>query len=245
MAILDTIVDNTRSLIRSGYYRPCPVDMHVPSLRNILSKAFSIVAELKPKSPTSQNPYFASSEVQIRLTSMTTFADAFSILTEPTFFYGNVEYLIHAVQFNKPLLMKDFIVDPSQILSAPKGSAVLLIKKILTWDEVDAIVQFAHQHGYETLLEIDNKSDFVEADKTDTDIIGINNRNLETMELTIGLDQTLVHNMKPNVPIVGLSGYQTPLQIEAAKSSGLNGIVIGTALSKMNINQLQCFLDPL
>lgn len=228
---LDLFVSNANSLIDQGYYDR-KINAEVPNfLQSIQKSRFSIVAELKIKSPTSGIEYFSRREANSRIQQMARYADALSILTEPNYFAGSIKFLELASKMNVPVLMKDFIVDERQLRVPPKGAGILLIMKILSDEVLHGLIEVAKKRGLVPIIEIDNQEDLLRINAMDDVIVGINNRNLETFEIRRGTAELLSETQKHRLTL-GFSGYQNTIDIVHAASSRLSGVLIGTALSK-------------
>lgn len=157
-------------------------------------------------------------------------ANAISVLTEPHFFQGNLEYLTGIRRYvDTPLLRKDFIVDEYQLLEALVYGAdfVLLIAKALSTKEIKHLYDRALQLGLDVLVEIHDKDDLKKAMKCGAHIIGINHRNLETFEM----DMTLCDQLIPMIPngkiIVAESGVNDTQTIKRLSSIGADCFLIG------------------
>ena len=161
--------------------------------------------------------------------------NAVSVLTEEKFFLGSPEYLKEASQNSDlPLLRKDFIIDEIQIYEAKilGASAILLICAILTIDEIKNFSAIAKSLDLDVLLETHDEKEMKMAIESDADIIGINNRNLSTFELTI--DTTL--NLLPMIPegkvVVSESGFHTAEDIAKLKGTRVNAILVGESFMR-------------
>ena len=182
------------------------------SFKEALQKdGLSIIGELKKASP-SKGVIVSDFKPMELLKEYEKIVNAVSVLTEEKFFLGSPEYLKEASQNSElPLLRKDFIIDEIQIYEAKilGASAILLICAILTIDEIKNFSAIAKSLDLDVLLETHDEKEMKMAIESDADIIGINNRNLSTFELTI--DTTL--NLLPMIPegkvIVSESGFHT------------------------------------
>ncbi|MEJ5168944.1 MAG: indole-3-glycerol phosphate synthase TrpC, partial [Arcobacteraceae bacterium] len=157
-------------------------------------------------------------------------ADAISVLTEPHYFKGNLEYLTQIRRYvPTPLLRKDFIVDKYQIVEALVYGAdfILLIAKALSTKELKELYEYALHVGLEVLVEIHDIEDLKKAMSAGAHIIGINHRNLETFEM----DMTLCEKLIPMIPngkiIVAESGVDNPEIIKHLADVGADAFLIG------------------
>lgn len=157
-------------------------------------------------------------------------ADAISVLTEPHYFKGNLEYLTQIRRYvPTPLLRKDFIVDKYQIVEALVYGAdfILLIAKALSTKELKELYEYALHVGLDVLVEIHDIEDLKKAMSAGAHIIGINHRNLETFEM----DMTLCEKLIPMIPngkiIVAESGVDNPEIIKHLADVGADAFLIG------------------
>jgi indole-3-glycerol phosphate synthase/phosphoribosylanthranilate isomerase len=162
----------------------------------------------------------------------------YSVLTDKRFFYGGFEDL-HTVSglTSKPILCKDFIVSPDQIAKAFAGGAkvILLIARMLDASVMEALIGFAHMLNMEVLMEIHDASEFAKIESLAFDILGINNRDLETFETDINhslkvYDQLQLAN-KP-FPVISESGFKHYEAVLNVTSHGFNGVLIGEGMVK-------------
>ena len=199
MDILEKIIANKRqevaerkSLIpeklleRSIFYETTPLSLKKYLLRADKS---GIIAEIKRKSPSKGviNPYVSVERTSIGY--MQSGASALSVLTDKEFFGGSNEDLTTARKFNFcPILRKDFIIDEYQVVEAKSigADAILLIAAVLEKDELKRLGKKAHELGLEVLLEVHNEEE-LSAINEHVDVLGVNNRNLKTFEVTLNL----------------------------------------------------------
>ena len=205
------------------------------SFKEALEKGgLSIIGELKKASP-SKGVIVSDFKPMELLKEYEKIVNAVSVLTEEKFFLGSPEYLKEASQNSDlPLLRKDFIIDEIQIYEAKilGASAILLICAILTIDEIKNFSAIAKSLDLDVLLETHDEKEMKMAIESDADIIGINNRNLSTFELTI--DTTL--NLLPMIPegkvIVSESGFHTAEDITKLKGTRVNAILVGESFMR-------------
>lgn len=170
---------------------------------------------------------------------------AISILTQPYLFNGSPKYfMIIRESTSVPLLMKDIIVDKIQIDAAQNMSAdyILLIQSLVEQGyikEINEFIEYAHKKKLKTLLEVHTKKELSQALETDTDIIGINNRNLDTLEIDLNTTCELLKGYKGSKPIISESGIKSPQDIRYLKEScGVNAFLVGSSIMEQaNITQ--------
>jgi indole-3-glycerol phosphate synthase len=194
-----------------------------------------LIAEVKKASPSRGLIRADFRPVEIARIYATGGAAAISVLTEPNFFRGNLDYLrdIKNALGNKvPLLRKDFINDPYQVYEARAYSAdaILLIAAMLDRDELEKLLSLSHELGMKCLVEVHNEAELEIALESGAKIIGINNRDLYTFKVDIDTTRRL----KPLIPddrtVVSESGIRDRADIEKLEKWGINAVLIGEAL---------------
>lgn len=205
------------------------------SFKEALEKGgLSIIGELKKASP-SKGVIVEDFRPMELLKEYEKIADAVSVLTEEKFFLGSPEYLKKASENTAlPLLRKDFIIDEIQIYEAKTlgASAILLICAILNLEEMKKFLAIAKSLDLDVLVESHDEKELMMAIESGAEILGINNRNLSTFDLTI--DTTL--NLLPLVPqgkiVVSESGFHTAEDILKIKGTRVNAILVGESFMR-------------
>jgi len=218
-------------LEKSIYFESPTVSLKSYLLREDKS---GVIAEFKRKSPSKGNinPYAKVDEVTLGY--MQSGASALSVLTDESFFGGSDNDLKQARKLNYcPILRKDFIIDPYQIIEARSigADAILLIANVLSKEEVQRFTALANELSLEVLLEVHNEN---ELDKVPNDsvLIGVNNRNLETFEVSLQNSINLYSKLPVSSVKVAESGIKTPEDIAMLKDVGYNGFLIGEQFMK-------------
>jgi len=205
-----------------------------------------IIAEIKPKSP-SQGDIIPRSKVPKYVKMYDESAQAISVLCDFKFFGGGFELLSEVRKLtNKPLLAKEFILSKKQILQAKHhgADAILLIASILEASTIASLAKYATYYGLDVLIEVHNK---IDCDKvilafnnlpnpvTNHIIIGINNRDLDTLEINIKITKKFAPYLRKNITnlrgIISESGISSPVETQAL-SKYVNGYLIGTSILK-------------
>ncbi len=199
----------------------------ISSARSLKSRGFiPVIAEIKPKAlgrPLSPEEVAAYSKA---------YADnnacAISVLTEPTHFKGSLENAKIARNAGLPVLRKDFIFDERQ-LQEVQADLVLLIASLGI--DLDRFVDIARANEMEPLVEVHNKEELNSALKTDARIIGINNRNLNTLEVDLGTFERLAPMVKDiGLFLVAESGVHTREEAKRMIEAGADALLVGTTL---------------
>jgi indole-3-glycerol phosphate synthase len=160
-------------------------------------------------------------------------ADALSVLTEPRFFAGSLEDLHRASQAaSLPVLRKDFIVDSYQLLEsrAAGASAVLLIAALLPEEELLRLLHEAGEAGLEALVEVHDEKELERALRCGAALVGINNRDLRTLEVDMNTTLRLAPMVPDDVVVVSESGYRRPEEAERAREAGVDALLVGESL---------------
>ena len=162
-------------------------------------------------------------------------ASALSVLTDQKFFGGSLDDLKKARAFNYcPILRKDFIVDEYQIVEARSAGAdvILLIAAALSPKRVAELAGFARSLGLETLLEVHSVDELRAHLCEDVDLVGVNNRNLHTFEVSTSLAEELVNVIPTEMCAVAESGISDAKTLLRLKRAGYRGFLIGEAFMR-------------
>ncbi|MGP8319643.1 MAG: indole-3-glycerol-phosphate synthase [Methanosarcinaceae archaeon] len=198
-----------------------------------------IIAEVKPASPSATFREIKPDDAAIIAKEMERGgAIAISVLTEPNFFNGSIENLISARNFvSIPVLRKDFIINEKQMDEA-KSDLILLIAGALG-ERLESFVLLAKSKGFEPLVEVHNEDELNNVLNTDAQIIGINNRDLGTLEVNLQTTEHLAplirdfdKNNGTRHIIVSESGVYSMDDIKRVIFAGADAILIGTAIIK-------------
>ena len=162
-------------------------------------------------------------------------AAAVSVLTEPEYFLGSDTYLREiAAAVSIPALRKDFIVDEYQIFEAKTlgASAVLLICALLDAKTLGAFIKTAGELGLSALVEVHGEAEILMALDAGARIIGINNRDLKTFQVDLGLSLRLRERIPEGIIAVSESGITAPADIAALVRSRFHGAMIGESIMR-------------
>ncbi len=216
-----------KRLETSIYYNSQPVSMK----QYITDPTRSgIIAEFKRKSPSKGFINKYANPEQVSLGYMQAGASALSVLTDSEFFGGSEKDLETARKFNYcPILRKDFVVDEYQIFEAKSigADAILLIARILTPEQVKEYTKIAHDLGMEVLLELHEEQEFEKHLIPEVDMVGINNRNLDTFEVDILNSIRLADLLPKDMVKIAESGISNVHNLITLKKAGFQGFLIG------------------
>lgn len=199
--------------------------------RALREPGISLIAEVKKASPSRGVIRADFHPAEIAVAYQRAGARALSVLTEEKYFQGKLAYL-DAVRAacTLPLLRKDFIIHPAQIYEAVgRADAVLLIVAALTPEELAFLFAEATACGLDVLMEVHDRAELEIALAVGAPIIGINNRDLHSFEISL---QTTFH-LLPAIPddrcVVSESGIHTAEQVHALAEAGVDAILVGEA----------------
>jgi indole-3-glycerol phosphate synthase len=206
------------------------------SLATVLQKSGSgIIAEHKRRSP-SKSVINQNLNVQDVATG---YADAgvcgMSVLTDGKYFGGSLDDLVLArAAVNIPLLRKEFIIDEYQIVEAKAYGAdvILLIAAILSKEEIKKYSELAKSLGLDVLLEVHNEEELQKSIMPSLDMLGVNNRNLKTFEVSLETSKSLSTQIPDDFVKVSESGISTIEAIQDLMTYGYQGFLIGENFMK-------------
>lgn len=221
--------------LESELTRSASVVPAAPSFAGALTgSTIALIAEVKRRSPSKgwiKATISATDQAQAYEAGG---AAAISILTEPVHFGGSNEDLIAVRQaVGLPVLKKDFHIDPIQLLEAKAlgASAALLIARALSPDALRRMTKFARELPLEVLVEVRDEDELVRAIDAGATVIGINNRNLETLAIDPGTAQRLLGLVPPAIIAVAESGVSGREDVERMARSGADAVLVGSVLS--------------
>jgi indole-3-glycerol phosphate synthase len=198
----------------------------------------TLITEIKFSSPSLGEIKKISDPVQIAKSMIRGGAKALSILTQPYLFSGSPEFFIKIrKEIDVPLLMKDIIIDKIQIDAAKKIGAdyILFIQSLFDQGfvkEIDELLDYGHKNGLKILLESHTREEFQNSLKTEADILGINNRNLDTLELDINNTKRILEGYKNSKIIISESGIETPKDVSFLHDCGADAFLVGSSIMK-------------
>jgi len=199
----------------------------------VLRRSPAIIAEVKRASPSAGliRPDFDA--VQIADEYQKAGAAAISVLTEVTHFRGGLECLARLRWFTQvPLLRKDFIVDPYQVIEARHAGAdaVLLIAALLDTAALMSLRTLAEALGMDALVEVHSGSELDRVLESGATLIGVNNRNLRTFEVSLQVSLGLAPHLPKHVVAVSESGIRSADDIRRLSDAGYRGFLVGEQL---------------
>ncbi len=197
--------------------------------------AVRLIAEVKGASPSAGTIRAAFDPAQIASGYAAAGAAAISVLTDARFFSGGDEHLAAVRQtVDVPVLRKDFVLDPYQVYEARAlgADAVLLIVAILPRSAVEDLQGLAAELGMAALVEVHAGPELEQALAARAPLVGINNRNLDTLETSLEVTRRLRPRIPPGVVVVGESGIEERAHVEEMARLGVDAVLVGTALMR-------------
>lgn len=195
----------------------------------------ALIAEIKKASPSAGVIVEAFDPLEIAKNYARAGVDAISVLTDEQFFQGRLSYLdLIRPAVSQPLLRKDFILDEIQITeSAAAGAdAILLIVAALDQRQLVTLLETAETYQLDALVEVHTLEELDRALETGARIIGINNRNLATFEVDLGVTEILSEEVPNGTVLVSESGIKTAEDLARIKACGVDAVLIGEALMR-------------
>lgn len=215
-------------------------DMERQPLRNFkaaisIPQRINLIAEIKFASPSAGRIREKSDPATIGRIYEDAGAAAISFLTDQRFFQGDLAQLPHLKKaIALPILRKDFIIDAIQIWEAfiYGADAILLIARILSLQQLAEYIALCHELGLAALTEVHNKDDFEKAVASGAEIIGINNRDLDSFEVDMNTTLQLASLIPSHCIGVSESGIDGEEDINALKITGIHAVLVGSSLMR-------------
>ena len=208
----------------------------VKAIETQLSKnKAAVIAEIKKASPSKGVIRENFNPQEIAISYEKGGATCLSVLTDQKYFQGHTNYLKEArAACSLPVLRKDFMVDPYQIYEARMMGAdcILLIVAALSFDLMKELEAMAHALDIDVLVEVHNQAELDLALQLKTPLLGINNRNLKTFEVSLQTTFDLIKNVSVDKVIVTESGIFTPMDIKIMQDHHVNTFLIGEAFMR-------------
>ena len=199
-------------------------------------KPRAVIAEYKRASPSYGNINLAAAPEDVARAYAQAGAGAISVLTEEHHFKGTMDYLDNMAGSGLPLLRKDFILHPLQIeqTAASPASAVLIIVRMLSDKMLDELLLRCLDFDLEPVVEIFNEEDLVRARKFRATTIQVNNRDLDTLRVTLETSKNLVKHKKGDEFWITASGISSAGHLTDLLSRGFDAALIGSSLMEGN-----------
>ena len=240
--ILDELADSAHKRVEAGYYQySCGEKPDSAPFSSLVEEGRQnrVIGEIKPGSPT-RGRILSKDIDPLELGKLYSrgCVGGFSVLTDPDHFFGSLTNLARIATLGKPTLMKDFFVDHSQIDAARRlgADAVLFIYKLfsrgITRFSLEYGIEYTHELDLEVLLETNDLSEYESALETKADMIGINNRDLRSLEVDLSTTENILSRAGKDRPVWSMSGISGQSDVKFLKEAGADFFLVGTALAE-------------
>ncbi|ADQ15571.1 indole-3-glycerol phosphate synthase TrpC [Halanaerobium hydrogeniformans] len=208
--------------------------------QKLKEEQLSLIAEIKKASPSKGLIRKDFKPVEQLMAYQAGGASAISVLTDQKFFQGSNQLLESLRKLTDlPILRKEFIIDPLQVYESffIGADVILLIAAVLDLDQLKELLSTAEKLKLEVIVEVHNESELEMVLKSDAEIIGINNRNLNNFEVDLSTTSKLLKLLKEkarreNYYIIAESGIKSAEDISYLKELGVDGVLIGETLMR-------------
>ncbi len=242
-SLLEKIISNKKDEIGSMFIDK-KRNRKIHHLKNHIKDNFvNIIAEIKSSSPSAG--LIREINLDEILPVYEKYASAISVLTDERFFGGSFERLCEvAERVELPVLCKDFIIDKKQIDMAYSYGAdiVLLIVRILSDETLGELYQYAKNFGLDVLVELHSIEDMQRIISFSPDIVGVNARDLDTLEISLKRAKTILNSINFETLKIAESGIKTKQNIEYLRDD-CDAFLIGEVLLKESKNMERKFID--
>ncbi len=237
-----------RELSLSALEAALPGAAKTRGFRDALARpGLQVIAEIKRQSPSMGTIKAAADPADMAHRYQAGGAAALSVLTEPHYFSGHLDDLVMArAACDLPVLRKDFVVDPYQLVEArvAGADAALLIVAVLG-AALGEFLDAARAYGLDALVEVHDEAELEIAAAAGSDIIGVNNRNLSTLIIDLAVSERLRPLMPQNIIAVAESGLEEVVDFKRMDRVGYDAVLVGTALMRSGdpTERLKALLD--
>ena len=213
---------------------PMPYTGKRPPFSDALLAAgpIAIIAEYKRASPSAGDINLGLTPAEVAAMYAASGAAAISVLTEETYFKGSLDYLETISAVGLPMLRKDFLLHPLQVVetAATKASALLLIVRMLTDEELSEMLRLTYDAGLEAVVEVFDEADLERAEKAGARIVQVNSRDLDTLKTDLDVARRMAAKKRPGRIWIAASGINTRADVLNMAGLGYNAVLVGTSL---------------
>ena len=247
MTVLDDIVARTRARLADEH-------MHVEDVRRaafesakrrrahafrdaVSHDGINVIAEIKSASPSAGSIVKNPDVERIAGEYKNGGAAAISVVTEPDFFSGRREWLLRAARGSGlPVIMKDFVVEPSQVYGgiASGADAILLLASLLDAATIRRFTRILDEFGCDALVEVHDEGELETALEAGASIIGVNNRDLKSFQVDLATSERLAMRIPDGVLRVAESGIKSHPDVARLRAVGYNAFLVGESLLRQN-----------
>lgn len=240
MSVLDQIVERTRERLRTdakpdrGAAEAVAQRRTPHAFRTAISRnGVNVIAEIKSASPSAGSIVESPDVETIARDYARGGASAISVVTEPEFFRGSHDWLARAtVASGLPAVMKDFVVEPSQIIRgiAAGADAILLLASLLDARQLADFIGLLDAYGCDALVEVHDEQELERAVAAKAPIIGVNNRDLKSFAVDLATSERLGALMPADAIRVAESGIRVRADVERLQAAGFHAFLVGESL---------------
>jgi len=244
MTVLDQIVERTRERLRTEAKPDRRAAEEVAQQRTpfafraaLAREGVNVIAEIKSASPSAGSIVEDPDVEAIARDYARGGAAAMSIVTEPDFFHGSRDWIARAKGASGlPVVMKDFVVEPSQIVRgiAAGTDAILLLASLLDLAQIRDFVAIAEAYGCDALVEVHDEEELERAMNGGARLMGVNNRDLRDFRVDLTTSERLGAMMPPNVIRIAESGIRTRADVDRLCAAGFHAFLVGESLLRQN-----------
>jgi indole-3-glycerol phosphate synthase len=225
-------IDDLKQQIESA----SPVRPFVGSMEEkIASGRAAVISEIKKASPSKGVLREDFNPAEIAKSYAANGAACLSVLTDRDYFQGHEDYLVQAREAcDLPVIRKDFIIDPYQVYEARAIGAdcILLIVSVLDDQQMGSLMDLVHELGMDALVEVHDREELDRALKFDTRLVGINNRNLRTFEVSLNTTLGLLDVIPDDRIVVTESGILSPNDVKLMREHDVHAFLVGEAFMR-------------
>lgn len=233
--MLDTIIEKKKQHLLTDLESIRPVNKGPVAQAMKAGNDLFVIGEIKKASPSKGVIVEDFDVARFAKAYAAAGIDAMSVLTEQDFFLGDSTYIQQAkAYFKKPILRKDFLMDVREIIESKILGAdlILLIVAMLDDEQLCMFYDCARALGLECIVEIHNEEELQRALFIHPEIIGINNRNLYTFDVTLNTTETLRPMIPDDIAVVAESGIFTHDHMQRMKNAGVDAVLIGESFMR-------------
>jgi indole-3-glycerol phosphate synthase len=244
MTVLDQIVERTRERLRVEEKPDRRAAEEVAQKRTpfafrtaLMRDGVNVIAEIKSASPSAGSIVADPDVESIAREYARGGAAAISVVTEPEFFHGSRDWLARATSASGlPVVMKDFIVEPSQILRgvAAGANAILLLASLLDAARLRDFIALLEAYGCDALVEVHDEDELARAVQAGARIIGVNNRDLRSFHVDLATSERLGALMPADAIRVAESGIRTKADVDRLRAAGFHAFLVGESLLRQD-----------
>lgn len=243
MSVLDQIVERTLARVkdeksdRAAAERAAAARTPFAFSAALRREGVNVIAEIKAASP-SAGPIVADPDVEsIACDYARGGAAAISIVTEPEFFRGSRDWISCAKSASGlPVIMKDFVVAPSQLMLgiAAGADAILLLASLLDAMRMREFIGLLDVYRCDALVEVHDEKEVDRAIDAGARLIGVNNRDLHTFQVDLATSERLAARIPPGVAKIAESGIQNRQDIDRLRAAGYQAFLVGESILKQS-----------